>query len=205
MTLWRLARWQARAHCGAPLLAALGLLAALPLAFGTHDLPAAECARLLEGYFPLCGVPLLAGLFAPEARRGLRDCVAARRAPYLFCCALRAGWRLAAAGVLAGGFSLWLALRGCAVWPGHAFAAFAGAVFLGGLALLGSVLLGGVTAGTVPVLGWLAADLLAGRLGPFSLLRLSGGQGLPKPGLLALGLALLAVAFAVRRRQLLAG
>ncbi len=198
-------RWQARLLGPAPFLAALGWLAGLTLVFGTEDLPAAETARLLEGFCPVCGVFLFIGLFAPEADRGLRDCVAMRRAPYLGVCALRALWPLGAAALYSAGAALFLAARGCAV-PGRlGLAAFANALFLGALALLCAVLLGGTVAGAVPPLAWLLLDSLTGRLGSLSLLRQTTGVGLPKPAVPAAALALFAAAFLVRRAQLRRG
>ena len=198
-------RWQARLLGPAPFLAALGWLAGLTLVFGTEDLPAAETARLLEGFCPVCGVFLFIGLFAPETDRGLRDCVAVRRAPYLGVCALRALWPLGAAALCNAGAALFLAVRGCTVPGGLCFAAFANALFLGSLSLFGAVLLGGVVAGAAPPLGWLLLDSLTGRLGPFSLLRCTAGAGLPKPAVLAAALTLFAAAFWLRRAQLRRG
>lgn len=188
--------------CRGPLLAATAWLLGLPLVFGTELLPAAETARLLESLAPVGGILLFVGLFSPESERGLLDCVAVRRAPYLLVCALRAGWLALAAlaqAVLAAAF---LAARGCAVLPGYAFAALAGTLFLGGLALLGAVLLGGTVAGAIPPLCWFLMDSLSNLCGRFSMLRYTTGTGAPKGALLAMGLALFALAFAARWRQL---
>lgn len=195
-------RWQTRLLGPGPFLAALGWLAGLTLVFGTENLPAAETARLLEGFCPVCGVFLFIGLFAPEADRDLRDCVAVRRAPYLGVCALRALWPLLAAAAFSGLAAAFLALRGCAVEGGLWFAAFANALFLGGLALLAATILGGTAAGAAPPLGWLLLDHLSGRVGAFSLLRRTTGAGMDKGLVLAAGLALLGAAFAVRQRQM---
>lgn len=205
MAVWAVARWQARLLGPGPFAAALGWLAGLTLVFGTENLPAAESARLLEGFCPVCGVLLFVGLFAPEADRGLRDCAAVRRAPYLWVCALRAGWLTAAAAALSALAAAFLALRGCAVDLGLWFAAFTGALFLGGLALLATTLLGGAVAGAVPPMVWLLLDTMTRKLGPFSLLRRTNGAGMPKPLVLAAGLALLGAAFAVRHWQMRRG
>lgn len=205
MAAWLLARWQARLLGPEPVLAALAWLAGLTLVFGTENLPAAETARLLEGFAPVCGVFLCIGLFAPERERGVRDCVVARRVPYLACCALRAAWPVLAAGVLAVLCTLALALRGCAASPALAVAFFANALFLGGLALLSAAALGSTVAGALPPLAWLLLDHLTGRLGALSLLRCTAGTGLPKSAVLALAALLFAAAFGARYAQLRRG
>ncbi len=195
-------RWQARVTGPEPVLAALAWLAGLTLVFGTENLSGAETARLLEGYAPVCGVLLFIGLFAPEQGRGLRDCVAARRVPYLVCCALRAVRGALAAAVLAALCTLALWLRGCAAGPRMASAFFVNALFLGGLALLAATAAGGTVAGALPPMAWLLFDQLTGRLGAFSLLRVTTGQGMPKGAVLAGAAALFAAAFGVRHAQL---
>ena len=205
MAVWPLARWQIKLLGPGPFAAAAAWLAGLTLVFGTENLPAAEAARLLEGFCPVCGVFLFIGLFAPEAERGLRDCVAVRRAPYLGVCALRALWPALAAAVLCAGAALFLALRGCEVPSGLWFAAFANALFLGALALLAATALGGPVAGAAVPLVWLLLDTMTGVFGPLSLLRCTTGSGMPKWLVLAAALALLAAAFAVRRAQLRRG
>lgn len=202
MAVWELALWQARLLGAGPGLAALGWLAGLGLVFGTEHLPAAESAWLLEGWAPVSGVFLCIGLFAPEREHGLRDCAAARRAPYLFVCALRAGWQLLAAAALAAGYTAFLAARGCAAGPGLAFAFFANAVFLGGLALVCATVLGGAAAGALPPLAWVVLDAFGGMPGSASLLRCARGAGLPKGAVCAAGLALLAAAFWAKRTQM---
>lgn len=202
MAVWRLARWQVKLLGPAPFAAALGWLAGLTLVFGTEDLPAAETARLLEGFCPVCGVFLFIGLFAPEAERGLRDCVAVRRAPYLAVCALRALWPALTASLSSAGAALFLALRGCEIPRGLCFAAFANALFLGALALLAATILGGTVAGAAAPLVWLLLDNLTGSLGPFSLLRISTGSGMSKGLVLTAALVLFAAAFAERRWQM---
>lgn len=205
MALWRLARWQIRLLGPAPFAAALGWLAGLTLVFGTEDLPAAETARLLEGFCPVCGVFLFIGLFASEAERGLRDCVAVRRAPYLGVCALRALWPTLAAVVLSAGAALFLAARGCEVPSGLWFAAFANALFLGALALFAATVLDGTVPGAAVPLGWLLLDHLSSKLGPLSLLRTTTGRGMPKGVVLLAALCLFAASFAVRHWQLRRG
>ena len=203
--VWAVARRQLRLLEPGPFAAALGWLAGLTQVFGTENLPAAETARLLEGFCPVCGVLLFVDLFAPEADRGLRDCVAVRRAPYLWVCALRAGWLAGAAAALSGLAAVFLALRGCAVGSGLWFAAFTGMLFLGGLALLGATALGSTVAGAVPPMVWLLLDQMTGRLDDLSLLRHITGAGLPKAMVLAAALALFAAAFAVRHWQMRRG
>lgn len=198
----RIAFWQLRVHCPRPLLGALGWLAVLTLVFGTENLTAVQSAQLLEGFGPVCGLFLLAGLFGPETDRGLRDCVAVRRFPYLFVCGLRAGWLVLAAGLLAALCTAALALRGCAVQAAYGFAFWAGAVFLGGMALLCTVLLGGVVAGAVPPMAWFLLDQLSGTLGRWSLLLYSRGTGMAKSWVLGLGVLLLGAAFAAQGKKM---
>lgn len=205
MAVWRLARWQVKLPGPAPFAAALGWLAGLTLVFGTENLPAAETARLLEGFCPVCGVFLFIGLFAPESERGLLDCVAVRRAPYLAVCALRALWPMLTAAVLSAGAALFLAMRGCEVPRGLWFAAFVNALFLGALALFAATLSGGTVAGAAVPLGWLLLDNLTGALGPLSLLRVTTGNGMPKGLVLAAAFSLFAAAFAARRIQMRCG
>ncbi len=184
------------------ILAALGVIAVVPVIFGITALDSATAAFPLELGLPFIGLALLTPIYSAEQDSGILSVVVTRKTPYAVVCLIRIIICLLLGFLLIIGFVLAMAVLESDVSLAHGLASFSNAVFLGGLGILASAISGNTVIGYMLPLLYYVLDLMGGMV-PFtlfSMMREGGMEG--KTTLFGLGMLCIAVSVAVRYLQI---